>query len=128
MWKILDKIWIVNVISKYWDLTDTIKKQQKIFLGNPNIYHSNNSEQIWTIRESYFISQIRMLWLDIFWVKQWDYIIKYWKEEYRFEIWGKNKDFKQIKNINNSFLAVDDLYAEERKIPLWLFWMLDNVS
>jgi len=34
----------------------------------------------------------------------------------------KTKSFKQIKNIENSFLAVDDIeYGYKNKIPLWLF-------
>lgn len=124
---VLDKIWIINIVSKYWDLTDTIKKQQKIFLWNPCLYHINTSDEIWTIREVYFISQVKRLWLEIFWVKEWDYIVKYKNKEYRFEIWWKNKDFKQIKWFKNSFLAIDDIYSDTGKIPLWLFWIINTV-
>ena len=42
-----------------------------------------------------------------------------------FEIGGKNKDFNQIKNIENSFLALDDIeYGYNKKIPLWIFGFL----
>jgi hypothetical protein len=46
-------------------------------------------------------------------------------DRYLFEVGGKNKDFSQIKDIDNSFLALDDM--EKRfgnKIPLWLFGLL----
>lgn len=122
---VLDKIWIIKIVSKYWDLTDNIKKQQKIFLWNPNIYKVNWSEEIWTIRESYFLSQISRINADIFWIKEWDYSIKIWKNDYRFEVWWKNKDFKQIWKNQNNFLAVDDIYAWENKIPLWIFGLIE---
>ena len=47
------------------------------------------------------------------------------EEKYVFEIGGKNKDFNQIKNIENSFLALDDIeYGYNKKIPLWVFGFL----
>ncbi len=51
-----------------------------------------------------------------------DYLID---ETYLFEIGGKNKDFSQIKNRKNSYLAIDDIeLGGERKIPLWLLGFL----
>jgi hypothetical protein len=42
-----------------------------------------------------------------------------------FEIGGKNKDFQQIKNLPNSFLALDDIESGYgARIPLWLFGFL----
>jgi hypothetical protein len=44
---------------------------------------------------------------------------------YLFEIGGKNKTFKQIKDIPNSFLACDDIeIGYGAKIPIWLFGFL----
>ena len=44
---------------------------------------------------------------------------------YTFEIGGKNKDFSQIKDIKNSFLAVDNIeIGVGNRIPLWLFGFL----
>jgi hypothetical protein len=46
-------------------------------------------------------------------------------DRYLFEVGGKNKDFSQIKDIKNSFLAVDDIEKGfGKKIPLWLFGFL----
>ncbi len=51
-----------------------------------------------------------------------DYLID---ETYLFEIGGKNKDFSQITNRKNSYLAIDDIeLGSERKIPLWLLGFL----
>jgi uncharacterized protein len=46
-------------------------------------------------------------------------------EKYYFEISGKNKTTKQIKNLDNAFLALDGLTIGFRnEIPLWLFGFL----
>ena len=38
---------------------------------------------------------------------------------------GKNKDFSQIKDVDNSFLAIDDIeIGYKAKIPLWMFGFL----
>jgi len=42
-----------------------------------------------------------------------------------FEVGGKNKKFNQIKDLKNSYLALDiDSSTNRRKIPLWLFGFL----
>ena len=46
-------------------------------------------------------------------------------EEYTFEVGGKNKGFKQIKDMPNSFVVADDIeIGSGNKIPLWLFGFL----
>ena len=46
-------------------------------------------------------------------------------EKYTFGIGGKNKSFKQIKDIENSFVVADDIeIGFGNKIPLWLFGFL----
>jgi hypothetical protein len=38
---------------------------------------------------------------------------------------GKNKNLKQITGIENAFVAADNIeYAQQNKIPLWLFGFL----
>ena len=45
--------------------------------------------------------------------------------KYLFEVGGKNKTFEQIKDIQDSFLAVDDTEVGSRnRIPLWMFGLL----
>jgi hypothetical protein len=44
---------------------------------------------------------------------------------YLFEIGGRNKSFKQIKDVPNSFVVADDIeIGSGAKIPLWLFGFL----
>lgn len=45
--------------------------------------------------------------------------------KYIVEIGGKNKSFKQIKDLENSFVVADDIEVGfVNKIPLWLFGFL----
>ncbi len=44
---------------------------------------------------------------------------------YTFEIGGKNKTKKQIKNVENAFIVKDDIeIGSKNVIPLWLFGFL----
>jgi hypothetical protein len=46
-------------------------------------------------------------------------------EKYTFEIGGKSKTRKQLKEIPNSFVAADNIEVGNGKtIPLWLFGFL----
>lgn len=46
-------------------------------------------------------------------------------KKYTVEVGGKNKDFSQIKDTPNSFVAADDIeIGSGNKIPLWLFGFL----
>ena len=45
--------------------------------------------------------------------------------KYLFEVGGADKTFEQIKDIPNSFLAIDNTETGyKNRIPLWLFGML----
>lgn len=46
-------------------------------------------------------------------------------EKYLFEIGGKNKQYKQIANLPDSYVIVDDTESGfGNKIPMWLFGFL----
>lgn len=54
--------------------------------------------------------------------EQGDFLVN---ERYFFEIGGKLKSGKQIKNIESAFIVADDIeYGFQNKIPLWLFGFL----
>jgi len=47
------------------------------------------------------------------------------KKVWKLEVGGKDKSFNQIKDITDSFLAIDDVeIGREGKIPLWMFGLL----
>lgn len=46
--------------------------------------------------------------------------------KYVFKVGGKNKKFDQIKGIDNSYLAIDDIETGMgNKIPLWMFGLME---
>jgi predicted AAA+ superfamily ATPase len=97
-------------------------KPEKLYLHNTNlIYNYCNSNDIGTIREQSFVNQISFQH-GINYAKDGDFLVD---EKYIFEIGGKNKSFKQIKDIDNSFVVADDIeIGFGAKIPLWLFGFL----
>ena len=100
-------------------------------MQNTNIsYALTKKVDIGSAREAFFVNQIKNyyasqnLFIDeaIFVAKKGDFLID---NRYTVEVGGKNKDFKQIANIPNSFLALDDIeIGFGAKIPLWLFGFL----
>jgi len=97
-------------------------KPDKIYLNNTNLnYCYCNNQEIGTIRETYFANQLALLY-DISVSSYGDFIVD---DKYTFEIGGKNKNFNQIKDIPNSFIAADNIESGfGNKIPLWLFGFL----
>ena len=96
-------------------------KPEKLYLNNTNLnYAYCETHEIGTIREQFFVNQLYQY--SIYYSKKGDFWVD---NRYTFEVGGKNKDFKQIKDIPNSFLALDDIeIGFEAKIPLWLFGFL----
>jgi hypothetical protein len=128
---LLNKIWFINLVQKWENISQKVRKEYKIFLWNTNKYFVNNLEpEIWTIREAFFVSEIKKLdtlwnYLEISVPNNNDFVVKYnLKEEYKFEIWWKNK--KKWKYDKNTFIVKDDISVsqDERTIPLWLFGFL----
>jgi predicted AAA+ superfamily ATPase len=99
-----------------------LSKPQKLYLNNTNLSYALCEEpKIDTIRESFFANQLKESHA-LTTSKQGDFIVD---NRYTFEVDGKNKGFKQIKNIENSFVVQDvDSTEDNCKIPLWLFGFL----
>jgi uncharacterized protein len=122
--KYLEDGGVILSLTKSGSGLGALEKPDKIYLNNPNqIYamSSEGKENIGTIRETFFINMLSVMH-KVSMPKKGDFYID---NKYTFEIGGKNKSFKQIKDINNSFLAIDDIETGiSNKIPLWLFGFL----
>ncbi len=96
-------------------------KPDKLYLGNTNLHYAYcQNVEIGTIREVFFMSMFDDESLSI--PQKGDFLID---DEYLVEVGGKNKSFKQIKDIPQSFVVVDDIeIGTGNKIPLWLFGFL----
>ena len=99
-----------------------IKKQDKLYINNTNLFQALClNSNIGNIRETFFVSMLYKKHI-LNYVDRGDFIID---EKYTVEIGGKNKTFKQIADIEDSFIVSDDIEVGfSNKIPLWLFGFL----
>ena len=98
-------------------------KPEKIYLQNTNYNYALSAEspEIGSLRETFFFNQLQQNHKVIYTNKT-DFCID---SKYFFEIGGKNKSARQIKDLNNAYLALDGLTTGFRnEIPLWLFGFL----
>ena len=118
----LDRGKIFNVIRAKSKGDNIFSKPDKIYLNNPNLNYSYcTNASIGMIRETVFTTFLKTNYsLSI--PKKGDFLVD---EKYLLEVGGKNKSFKQIKDMPNSFVVVDDIEVGfGAKIPLWLFGFL----
>ena len=97
-----------------------LEKPEKIYLDNTNLLSIAQSN-IGTIRETFFLN-ITSKAHKVTYPSKGDFLVD---DYYFFEIGGKNKSFKQIKDVENSFVVSDDMeVGHGAKVPLWLFGFL----
>lgn len=124
---ILQETGLVQLISKNQAGGNLLKKTEKIFLDNTDLYKSIATEigfdsHIGTLREIFFIKMILNSGHNIHYSEIGDYSIN----DNIFEIGGKSKNINQIKdNLHNSFLVKDDIvFGSKYEIPLYMFGFL----
>ena len=101
---------------------NSLNKPAKLYLDNPNLTFTfcSNWEK-GTIREMFFINALDVN-QKINYSKIGDFIVD---DRYTFEVGGKSKKFKQVKDVENSFVVADDIEVGfGNKVPLWLFGFL----
>ena len=98
-----------------------IRKPSKIYLDNPNLYHLFSgrafSPEIGSLRECFFVNQVAFRYpLRV--APKGDFVIK----DYVFEVGGKSKTRKRVKQEEKAFLVLDDMeVGVGSRIPLYLF-------
>ncbi|MBN2777455.1 MAG: AAA family ATPase [Bacteroidales bacterium] len=120
---LLNKAELIQILYKQTKSISVLNKPDKIWLNNPNLSFalSEGAPDIGNLRESFFISQLSILH-DISLVDKGDFIID---NRYVFEVGGKNKTQKQIKDLHNAYIVKDDIETGILNIiPLWLFGLL----
>lgn len=122
MFDLLDRGAVLRCLHSGWRSPKSVAKPGKILFDNVDIMAAISSlNEIGTVRETFVAS---MLAPDhtIFEPPVGDMLVD---EKYLFEIGGKNKNFKQIANLPNSYVIADD---EEtgfgNRLPMWLFGFL----
>jgi predicted AAA+ superfamily ATPase len=117
----LDKAELIKMIYFNKKGNALLQKPDKIILANPNLFQVLcSSINIGSLRESFFISALYNYHYR--YAKKGDYTVE---DKYVFEIGGKKKDSRQITNVKDSYLVLDDIeIGNDRTIPLWMFGFL----
>ncbi len=118
----LNRAKIFNIVRAQTKGDNIFTKPDKIYLNNTNLHFAYcDTPNIGTSREVFFHSMLKVKY-DLNVPKKGDFIVD---EKYIFEIGGKNKSFKQIKDVPHSYIVVDDIeIGSGNKIALWLFGFL----
>ena len=119
---LMDKAALVRRLYSAESGMNMLTKPEKVLFYNTNLmYCLTPKAEDGTIRETYFASQLA---IDhkLSMPNQGDLLVD---GRWLFEVGGKNKGFKQIKGIEDSFVVSDGIdIGYGKKIPLWLFGML----
>lgn len=114
---------ILSLLHTHSEGDSYLSKPEKVYLHHPNLMYAINGNNInlGTVRETFFLNQLKNIY-PVSFSKSGDFIID---NKNIFEVGGKNKNFKQLKDVPNSFVAADMIeLGFGNKIPLWLFGFL----
>lgn len=118
----LEKAGLLALLSDKPKHIDKLSRPKKIFMDNSNLmYAYATNPNIGTVRETFFLSQLAVDHAVTYPAKG-DFLVD---GKYLFEVGGRKKSFEQIKDVADSYLAVDDTeIGHHNRIPLWMFGLL----
>lgn len=119
---LLRRAGLLGLLAEDADALKYLGSPSKIYCENPNLMYALSAcPDKGTLRESFFNNQVGEV-CELTYPKCGDFLIE---GKYLIEVGGANKGFDQIKDIPNSFLAVDGTeIGRGSRIPLWLFGFL----
>lgn len=118
----LDRAKILSLATSDSKSYKHLSKPDKVFLNNTNLmYVVCPSVNVGGMRETFFFNQLSVNYaINI--PPKGDFLVD---GKLLFEVGGKNKTFEQIADVENSFIAADDIETGfKNKIPLWMFGIL----
>lgn len=118
----LEKAGLLALLSDKPKHIDKLSRPEKIFMDNSNLmYAYAMTPNIGTVRETFFLSQLAVDH-SVTYPAKGDFLVD---GKYLFEVGGRKKSFEQIKDVTDSYLAVDDTeIGHHNRIPLWMFGLL----
>ena len=122
MLNILDRAGLLICLNSPAKTYKHLASPQKIYLDNSNIMYALSTNVVTgTARETFFANQLKVNH-SLMIPQAGDFFVD---EKYTFEVGGNKKSYRQIADMSDSFLAVDDMAVGwSNRIPLWLFgWM-----
>lgn len=127
----LHKAEIIRLLPKNKANIGAMRKPEKIYLDNPNYLFAvapGESSNVGTVRETFVFMAVdthfRLMGAadSVFASTTGDFETTRGET---FEVGGKNKGFKQIAGVNNSYvIAADTLHGSGRQLPMWLLGFL----
>ena len=115
-----------GLITQLRDQTGGIRslgKVDKVYLENTNLIYTlvkKEKAEIGNVRETFFMNQLRVV-DDPITSPVSDFLVG----DRTFEIGGRNKKQKQIKDVANAYVVKDDIeYGGLNVVPLWQFGLL----
>lgn len=119
---LLERAAMLSLLSSEKKSMKQLAKPDKILMDNPNLmYALSVKAQTGTVREVFFHNQLSAV-AEVNYPRKGDFLVDH---RYLFEVGGRKKSFEQIKDVPDSFLAVDGVETGHgNRIPLWLFGFL----
>ena len=113
---------LLLLLSDHTKSLDNLSRSDKIYINNPTMMYALSPQiDTGTLRETFFMNQLSQ-GHEVCYPKAGDFLVD---RKYLFEVGGKGKTFDQIKDIPDSYLAVDNLeIGYKNRIPLWMFGLL----
>ncbi|MEZ4825124.1 MAG: AAA family ATPase [Bacteroidia bacterium] len=119
----LEKAELLHALQKDATGNRILKKPDKLYLNNTNLMFALSLNRVVTgnIRETFFLNQLSYKH-QVSYPNTGDFLVD---DQYIFEVGGRGKDSRQIKDAKNAFIAADEIETGiGNKIPLWLFGFL----
>jgi len=122
--KYLEDAGIILTVSKSGKSMKALEKPEKIYLNNPNLINAikgRETAETGNLRETFFLNMVHTLY-KVSVPAAGDFLVN---NKYTFEVGGRSKNYSQVKDVKQSFLALDGIeIGAGNKIPLWLFGFL----
>ncbi len=119
----MEEAMLIALLKSDKKVNTNLSKPEKVYLNHPNLMFclANENSNQGNIRECFFLNQLQTNH-QVSYSEVGDFLVN---KKYIFEIGGKNKTYKQIADLDNSFIAADDIeIGHKHTIPLWLFGFL----
>lgn len=113
---------LLQLLSDDAKSLDNLSRPNKIYISNPTMMFALSPKvDTGTLRETFFCNQLSQSH-EVRYPKTGDFLVD---RKHLFEVGGKGKNFDQIKDVPDSYLAVDNTEVGHRnRIPLWMFGLL----
>ena len=113
---------LLQLLSSHIKSPDQMSRPDKIYLDNPTLMYALTQHiDTGTLRETFFMNQLSQNH-EVNYPTSGDFLVD---KKNTFEVGGKGKSFDQIKDLPNSYLAIDNIeIGRKNRIPLWVFGMM----